>query len=76
MIGRQQKANALAVLVAVWHRYHGNGFKVDLCGENYRPLRDAESMGWVWFAGPDRCALTKEGIAQISPWINRVDQPA
>lgn len=48
-----------------YNRYGPNkSFRVDVCGANYRPLKDAESLGWCWFAG-ERCALTGTGIAEL-----------
>lgn len=67
MIGRRQEANARAVLLAARNRFGNLSFKVDPCGSNYRPLRDAEFLGWVWFDG-DRCAITAGGMVELEDY--------
>lgn len=68
MIGRRQRANALCVMIAAWNRYSGATFRVDIIGSNYRPLKDAESCGWVWFPSRDRVAFTQEGIEALQAY--------
>jgi hypothetical protein len=68
MIGRKQRGAALCVMVAAWNRYQGATFRVDVAGSNYRPLRDAETLGWVWFPSQDRVAFTPEGIAELQAY--------
>lgn len=72
MIGRTQKANALAVLLNAWKNFGNRGFRVEMTGANYRPLKDAESLGWCWFDGP-RCGILEAGLVAIEPW--RQDVP-
>jgi hypothetical protein len=66
MIGRKQRHAALAVLVLASRRYGDRCFKVDPAGQNYRPLRDAESLGWVRFSSHDYAALTPAGLAEAN----------
>lgn len=64
MIGRQQRAAALHTVSVVWKNFGDRGFKVDPAGKHYRPLKDAESLGWIVFLDHNRCALTPIGKTQ------------
>lgn len=68
MIGRQQRMNALAVTLKAWHLHGEKGFKVDVAGHNFRPLKDAETLGWVRFVDFDRCGLTEAGVEEVSQY--------
>lgn len=74
MIGRKQKSAALAVMLAAHNRYGAKSFVVDVCGPNYRPLKDAEAQGWVWFNG-ERCAILDAGVRQLDPYRNAEPRP-
>jgi hypothetical protein len=64
MIGKQQRMAALHTVLNVWKNYGDRGLRVDLAGRHYRPLKDAETLGWVRFLDHDRCALTDAGKEQ------------
>lgn len=64
MIGKTQRMAALHAVLNVWKNYGDRGFRVDLAGKHYRPLRDAESLGWVKFLDTDRAAITDAGKTQ------------
>ena len=57
MIGRQQRATALASIVLAHGRYGTKAFRVDRRGDHWQPLHDAAGLGWCWWPGDDRCAL-------------------
>lgn len=75
MISRRQKAAALAVLLAAYRRYGQKRFKVDVCGENYRPLRDCETLGWVWFTDGTHCAILDAGVREVEPYRREDPRP-
>lgn len=64
MIGKQQRMAALHTVLSVWISYGDRGFRVDLAGKHYRPLRDAETLGWIKFLDTDRAAITDAGKTQ------------
>lgn len=65
MIGKQQRNHALHAVLTVWRNFGDRGFRVDVAGKHYRPLKDAETLGWVRFLDRDRCAITEGGKAQV-----------
>jgi hypothetical protein len=71
MIGRNQKANARAALLIAWRNFGNHSFRVDLAGRHYRPLKDAESLGWCWFL-EDRCSILPAGLREIEPYLGDV----
>jgi len=74
MIGRQQRAAALASLVGAHGRYGTRAFRVDRRGPHWSALHDAAELGWCWWPGDERCALTDAGLREIEPY--RREQPA
>lgn len=64
MIGKQQRTAALHTILTVWKNFGDRGFRVNLAGKHYRPLKDAESLGWVRFVDRDRAAITEAGKVQ------------
>jgi hypothetical protein len=64
MIGRTQRAAALHTVFVVWNNFGDHGFLVDLAGRHYRPLKDAETLGWVRFYDRDRVKITEDGKTQ------------
>jgi hypothetical protein len=61
MIGRTQRMAALHTVLTVWTNFGAHGFRVDLAGKHYRPLKDAETLGWVKFLDRDRATITDAG---------------
>ena len=76
MIGKTQRMAALDAVLTVWRNFGDRGFKVDLAGRHYRPLKDAESLGWIRFLDTDRCALTEDGKAQAAQYAPAVGMSA
>lgn len=70
---QKKRAVARAVVLAAFKAKGRKAFKVNSLGSNYGPLKDAESLGWVWFVAPDRCAILDAGMREIEPW--RQDEP-
>jgi hypothetical protein len=64
LIGRTQRTAALHTVLTAWNNYGDRGFRVDLAGKHYRPLKDAETLGWVTFLDRDRAAITDAGKVQ------------
>lgn len=75
MIGRQQRAAALASLVGAHGRYGTKSFRVDPRGPHWSALHDAAELGWCWWPDADRCALTDAGLRELEPY-RRDDPPA
>jgi hypothetical protein len=67
MIKREQRAAALVSMLAAWRNYGDRAFKVSPYSPNWKPLSDAEQLGWVTWIG-DRCRLTPAGIEQLIPY--------
>lgn len=63
----EQKRAALVSMLRAWRSYGDRPFKVSPYGPNWRPLRDAEKIGWATWIG-DRCRLTAVGIEQLIPY--------
>lgn len=72
MVRVEQRRAALCVMLAAWRSYGDRAFKVSPYGPNWRPLHNAEQLGWCSFIG-DRCRLTARGIEQLIPFGVKVE---
>jgi DNA-directed RNA polymerase subunit RPC12/RpoP len=70
---QRKRAVARAVVLAAFKLKGQKAFRVDPAGANWQPLKDAESLGWVWFVDPERCAILDAGLREIEPY--RQDEP-
>lgn len=68
----EQKRAALYSMLRAWRSYGDRPFKVSPYSEHWKPLSDAEALGWVTWIG-DRCRLERLGIEQLIPFGARVD---
>lgn len=75
MIRAEQKRAALVVMLRAWKSYGDRPFKVSPYGPNWKPLRDAEQIGWATFIG-DRCRLERLGIEQLIPYGAKIREYA
>ena len=75
MIRVEQKRAALCSMLAAWKSYRDRAFKVSPYGPNWKPLSDAEQLGWVTWIG-DRCRLTPAGIEELIPYGVKVKEHA
>jgi hypothetical protein len=67
MIRKEQRAAALVIMLKAWQSYGDRAFRVSPYSEHWKPLSDAEQMGWCTWIG-DRCRLTPAGIEQLIPF--------
>lgn len=67
MMRHEQRAAALVVMLKAWKSYGDRAFKVSPYSEHWRPLSDAEQLGWCTWIG-DRCRLTPAGIEELIPY--------
>jgi hypothetical protein len=72
MIRAEQKRAALCVMLAAWRSYGDRAFKVARFGDHWKPLHDAEQLGWCSFIG-DRCRLERLGVEQLIPFGVKVE---
>ena len=70
----RERHTALAVLFTAYRKFATKSFKVDPKGHHWKPLHDAEKLGWCWFEGP-RCALTAEGLRELEPYRRNEPKP-
>jgi hypothetical protein len=68
----EQKRAALCVMLAAWRSYGDRAFKVARFGDHWKPLHDAEQLGWCSFIG-DRCRLERLGVEQLIPFGVKVE---
>jgi hypothetical protein len=68
----EQKRAALVSMLRAWRSYGDRAFKVSPYSEHWKPLSDAEQLGWVTWIG-DRCRLERLGIEQLIPFGVKVD---
>lgn len=66
---------ALACMFVAYRRYATRSFIVDRAGPNWKPLHDAERLGWCWFQDT-RCAFTSEGMRELEPYRKTEPKPA
>jgi hypothetical protein len=64
MIDQQKRRQALAAVLGAWRNFGNYAFRVDPRGHHRAPLKWAETLGWCWWPEDDRCALTREGVAE------------
>lgn len=67
MMRVEQKRAALVSMLRAWRAYGDRAFKVDRFGDHWKPLRDAERLGWASWIG-DRCRLERLGIEELIPY--------
>lgn len=72
MIRKEQRAAALVSMLRAWRTYGDRAFKVDRFGDHWKPLHDAEKIGWCTFIA-DRCRLERLGIEQLIPFGAKVE---
>jgi hypothetical protein len=70
----RERHTALAVLLSAHKRYGTKSFKVDPNGHHWKPLHDAEKLGWCWFVGP-RCAILDAGLRELEPYRRNEPRP-
>lgn len=72
MIRAEQKRAALCSMLRAWRSYGDRAFRVDRYGDHWKPLHDAEMLGWTTWIG-DRCRLTARGIEELIPYGVKVE---
>lgn len=65
MIDHLKRQQALAAVFGAWTTYGNGPFRVDPNGHRRAPLKWAEALGWAWWPDDNRCALTREGVAEV-----------
>jgi len=67
MIRDERRRAALLAMLTVWKNFGDQSVLIDPRGRHWRPLKDAEALGWArWFG--DRCRLEPAGIEQLIPY--------
>ena len=67
MIDTVRRQTAKLVLLKAWRNIGSAAFGVDPKGAHWRPLHDAETLGWCSFIG-DRCRISRLGVQELAPW--------
>jgi hypothetical protein len=68
----EQKRAALLSMLRAWRSYGNRAFKVSPYSEHWKPLSDAEALGWATWIG-DRCRLSAAGIEQLLPYGAKIE---
>jgi len=72
VIRHEQRSDALYSMLRAWRSYGDRAFRVDRKGSHWKPLHDADALGWCTFIG-DRCRLTRLGAEQLIPFGVQVE---
>ncbi len=57
-----ERHDAMAAVRTIWTHFGNRAVRIDPKGKFWKPLKHAERLGWAWWPGDDRCALTPAGV--------------